>query len=140
MPFKGARAHLNRLKALSGPRMTREVGKALFAGGELIQTEAQISITRGAVSGKAHVPSSPGQPPNQDTGTLANNIETTQVAPLKVHVASNAPYSAPLEFGSSTIAARPFMRPARDKKREEVKALVERAMNHVVRTSKGSDT
>lgn len=140
MPLKGAKAHIRRLKALSGPRMTRDVGRALFAGGELIQTEAQRSISAGSVSGKGHVPSAPGQPPNYDSGVLANNIETTQPAPLRVQVSSNAPYSAPLEFGTSRMAARPFMRPARDKKRDEVRRLVETAMNRVVRSSRSSDT
>ena len=135
MPLIGAKAHIDRLKALGGPQMTREIGKALFAGGELIQTEAQISITRGAISGKGHVPSKPGEPPNQDTGVLASNIETTQPGPLVVHVSSNAPYSAPLEFGTSKMAARPFMVPARDKKRREVVDLVQQAVNHVARNS-----
>jgi HK97 gp10 family phage protein len=139
VPLKGARAHLARLKVLAGPAMTRAVGKALFAGGELIQTEAQVSISRGAISGKGHVPSAPGEPPNYDTGVLANNIETTQPGPLRVQVASNAPYSAPLEFGTSRMAARPFMRPARDAKRREVRALVQQAMNHVVKRSRRSD-
>lgn len=139
MPLKGARAHVNRLKALSSPAVTREIGMALFAGGELIQTEAQISITRGATSGKHHVPSKPGEPPNQDTGVLANNIETVQRKPLLVEVSSNAPYSAPLEFGTSRMAARPFMQPARDAKRKEVVALVQKAMNRAVKNSRRSD-
>lgn len=137
--MKGARAHINRLKALASPEMKREVGRALFAAGELVQTEAQISITRGAVSGKGHVPSAPGEPPNADTHHLADNIETTQPAIDRVLVSSNATYSAPLEFGTSKMAARPFMRPARDKKRKEVQRMVQQAMNRVVRRSKRSD-
>lgn len=139
MPLKGARAHIRRLQKLSGPDTTRLVGQALFAGGEMIQTEAQISITRGAISGKGHVPSTPGQPPNQDTGTLSGNIETTQTGPLKVQVASNAPYSAPLEFGTSRMAARPFMVPARNKMRPEVQKLVQKALNRAVRNSRSTD-
>ena len=93
MPLRGARAHVSRLRALASPEATRFIGAALFAGGELIQTEAQVSITRGSVSGKGHIPSKPGEPPNQNTGVLAGNIETTQTAPLVVEVSSNAPYS-----------------------------------------------
>lgn len=137
MSLKGARAHINRLKALSGPKMTREIGKALFAGGQIIEVEAARSITAGAVSGKGHVPSAPGTPPNADTHFLDRNIETTQPAPLRVQVSSNAPYSARHEFGPE---GRKFMRPARDKKRQEVVDLVQKAANHVVRTSRGSDT
>lgn len=114
-------------------RLTINVSKALFAGGEAIAVEAQLSITRGAVSGKNHVPSRPGEPPNNDTGALANNVEVTQPAPLLVQVASNAPYSAALEFGTSKMAARPFMRPAADGKRKEVTTLVREAVNHSIR-------
>jgi hypothetical protein len=137
MPMRGSKAHLARLRTLTRDT-ERFVGQALFVGGNRIQVEAQLSITNGAVSGKNHVPSAPGEPPNQDTGVLANNIETVQTGPLSVEVSSNAPYSAPLEFGSSRIAERPFIRPARDKKRPEVVALVERAVSEAVRRSRST--
>lgn len=137
--FKGLNAHRKRLKALASPAMTREIEKALFAGGQLIESEAKSSISRGAVSGKGHVPSKPGDPPNYDSGVLSNNLETAKAGVLRVTVSSNAPYSAPLEFGSSRAAARPFLRPARDKQRAAVKALVEDAMNRIVKRSRSSD-
>lgn len=134
----GAKAHSARLRNLSGPDMVRRVGAALFAGGQTIQVEAQLSITRGAVSGANHVPSAPGQPPNNDTSVLANNIETVQTGPLKAEVSSNAPYAAALEFGTSKMAERPYMRPATAAKRKEVTALVRRAVSNAIRTSKGA--
>jgi len=135
----GNKAHVARLHKLAGPDMTRYVGKALFASGEMIQVEAQIGITTGAVSGKNHVPSAPGQYPNQDTGVLGNNIETVQKEPLLVEVSSNAPYSAALEFGTSRMAARPFMSTARDAKRKEAEQLVKQAVAAAVRRSKSKD-
>lgn len=132
MAMKGRKAHVARLKRLSGPTMERPVGRALFAAGEAAQVEAQLSITRGSVSGKNHVPSRPGEPPNQDTGVLGNNIETVQKAPLLVEVSSNAPYSAALEFGTSKMAARPFMQPAADKIRPEATDLVVAAVKRAV--------
>lgn len=150
MPLKGARAHTRRLQALASATTEREIGAALFAAGELIQIEAQRSITAGAVSGRGHVPSAPGEPPNNDTGTLADNIETTQPARTRVLVTSNAPYSAAQEFGADivnafgngtavTLPARPFMRPARDAKKQEAKKLVEKALNRAVKRSRRSD-
>ncbi len=129
----GAKAHSARLKRISGQAMVRRVSAGLFAAGQLIQVEAQTSITAGAVSGKGHVPSSPGQPPNQDTGVLANNIETTLEAPLVVHVSSNAPYASALEFGTSRMGERPYMRPAVAKKRREAVQLVRRAVDAAIR-------
>lgn len=102
----GMKAHVARLKKLSGPDMVNRVGAALFAGGEAIQVEAQRSITEGAVSGKAHVPSKPGDPPNNDTGYLAAAIVTIKTAPLEVEVSSNAGYAAALEFGSERKAGK----------------------------------
>lgn len=128
---KGVRAHVQRLKAISGEAMALEVGKALYVAGQMIEIEAELSITAGSVSGKGHVPSKPGEPPNRDSGTLDNNIETHLVGPLKVEVTSNAPYSAALEFGTSKMAARPFMKPAADKKRKEAQALVTKAVRRV---------
>ena len=126
---RGAEAVRVRLSGLTGQKVIRNVGKALFAAGDIIAAEASVSITRGSVSGKNHVPSAPGEPPNNDTGVLIRNIEVTQKAPLVVEVSSNAPYAAALEYGTSKMAARPYMRPARDAKAEEVRDLVARAVD-----------
>ena len=95
----GASQHIARLKAPVSPGGVKLLGAVLFEAGQRVQVDAQVSITEGAVSGAGHVPSRPGEPPNNDTGVLANNIETIQVDPLKVEVSSNAPYAAIQEFG-----------------------------------------
>jgi len=102
----------------------------------MIKAEAARSITEGAISGKFHVPSAPGQPPKEDTGLLRSSIEVTQTAPLRVEVSSNAPYAAALEFGTSKMAERPYMRPATERKRREVVALVGKAVSIAVRKRK----
>jgi HK97 gp10 family phage protein len=130
---RGTREHSLRLARMMGSGKERLIGQALFAGGERIQVEAQLSITRGAVSGKGHVPSKPGEPPNADTHRLSDNIETLQPEPLRVEVSSNAPYAVALEFGTSKMAERPYMRPATEKKRKEVVQLVRRAVDHAIR-------
>jgi hypothetical protein len=122
-----------RLAGLAGAQTVQRVGQALYAGGELIRAEAAHLITEGAVSGKNHVPSLPGEPPNEDTGVLRTHIETTQVAPLRVEVSSNAPYAVPLEAGSSKMGARPYMGPAARRKKKEVIALVRGAVNQAVK-------
>lgn len=129
----GADRVLRRLDRMAGAQAHREIGAALFAGGHLIATEAQISITTGAVSGKGHVPSAPGEPPNNDTGALANQIEVTQVGDLKVEISSNAPHAAPLELGTSKMTERPYMRPAAVKRRGEAVQLVRRVIARQVR-------
>lgn len=90
-------------------------GSLVHEYADRIRAEAQVSISRGSVSGKNHVPSKPGEPPNFDTGFLAGAIINEPTGPLTAEVAALAPYSAALEFGTSKVAARPFLRPARDK-------------------------
>lgn len=122
-----------RLNGLAGEKVVRNVGQALFAGGEALKAEAAHLITEGAISGRNHVPSRPGEPPNEDTGHLRTNIEVTQPAPLRVEVSSNARYSAALEFGSSKMQARPFMAPAARRTRKEIVELVNRAVSKAVK-------
>jgi HK97 gp10 family phage protein len=47
---------------------------------------------------------------------------------LQAEVHVNAPYAAALEYGTSRMAARPFLQPAIDKTRAEVITLFFRAI------------
>ena len=113
---------------MSSARTTTLADKALYAAGQLIEIEAEHSITEGSISGAGHVPSLPGQPPNADTRQLDTSIHTVVVGRGRVNVESTAPYSAALEFGTSKMAARPFMAPAAKKKSPEAKKLVAEAI------------
>lgn len=135
MALKGQKEHAQRLRRLSGPQIVRAAGRVLYVGADMIRAEAHRSISAGSVSGKGHVPSKPGEPPNRDTGVLQANIEAQLVKPLVAEVSSNAPYSAPLEFGSSKMAARPFMRPARDKKAPKIQQLFAEEIGKLVKRS-----
>lgn len=120
MSLKGADAHKRRLKKLSSGATIRLLGAALYKGADTIRAEAHRGISAGSVSGKNHVPSSPGEYPNRDTGVLQAHLKATQPAPLTAEVRSEAPYAAALEFGTSKMAARPHLRTARDAKLREV--------------------
>lgn len=108
----------------------------MFAAGEAIAVEAQLLITEGSVSGKGHVPSRPGEPPQNDTGVLAGGIIVRQTAPLKVEIVSTAPYSNALEFGSSRMSPRPFMGPGSRIAEPEVNKIIARAARRAVRQLK----
>ena len=137
MPMKGRKAHIARLRKLASPASLMLIDKALFAGGESIQVEAQLSIAAGAVSGKDHVPSKPGEPPNADTHQLSDGIITRRTRFLTVEVASTAPHAG-IEFDWGNVAARPYMRPARDKMKPQVIRDVEKALNIAVRQSRST--
>jgi HK97 gp10 family phage protein len=135
--IKGLKSHRARLKALQSPATINLVGKAVFAAAQLIENASAISITTGAVSGKQHVASKPGEAPNADTHVLDRSHETIKTGPLTARVQVTAPYAAPLEFGSSKVAARPFLKPARDKKTGEARALVVKAINIALKRARG---
>lgn len=122
------------LTAMADPASRQLVERALFVGASEIAVEAQLLINQGSVSGKGHVPSRPGEPPNRDSGVLSGNIEALQEGPLRAVASSNAPYSQELEFGTSKMAARPFMRPAAEKVRPKVQKLVAQAVAKAIRS------
>jgi HK97 gp10 family phage protein len=130
---RGHQKLVRQFKAIADESMVRAVGVAMFAAGEVIEDAAKGSIMAGSISGKNHVPSKPGEPPNNDTHVLHNNIETIQHAPLLVEVSSNAPYSVPLEFGTSKMAARPFMGPAARASKQEALSLINQAIKAQLR-------
>jgi HK97 gp10 family phage protein len=127
--IRGVQVTAKRLRSLTDDK-ARDITAALYNAGQEIELEAERSITQGSVSGKNHVASLPGQPPNADTRFLDTNIETRIVSsrPPKVVVESLAPYSAALEYGTSRMQERPFMRPAVAKKRKRVGELVAKAL------------
>jgi len=136
--MKGRQKHVDRLKILSGQnRIIKAAGRVLYVGADMIRAEAHRSISRGSRSGKKHKPSAPGEPPNRDTGVLQANLKAELVAPLEAQVTSEAPYADALEFGTSKMEARPYMRPARDAKAPEIQRLFEVEIDKLV---KGSGT
>lgn len=133
----GADKHKRRLRKLQGVRMVRPVTEAIFAAAQDLAVDAAISITAGATSGKNHVPSAPGTPPNADTGVLDRNIEASSTGPLTAEASSNAPYAAAQEFGdeSRNLPERPYMRPAAKRSRPDALRRVVAAVNKVIRFS-----
>lgn len=135
MPLRGAKKHVDRLRRLASAETTRIAGAVVYEGADTIKDEAGRLITTGAVSGRNHVASRPGEPPNEDTGVLRGNIETAQTGPLSAEVRSKAPYAAALEFSTAKMSARPYMRPARDNKIKEIRKKMVDQMNKLVKRS-----
>lgn len=100
------------LSALQDSLFQKDVGKALYAAADDVRAESRRSITAGSISGANHVPSDPGDPPNNDTGHLIATHETELVKWDHARVVVSAEYAAALEFGNSRVLARPFLGPA----------------------------
>ena len=116
--------------------MRKEAQKLIYTLADMHATEAAISITTGAVSGKNHVASKPGEPPNADTHFLDRSIHVEKTGPLTANSVADAPYAARLEFGDDEIADRPFMRPAATKIKKAVDKLAKEGVRRVNRGGK----
>lgn len=95
------------------------IGRVVEDAAERVAADAAISITSGSIQGKGHIRSKPGEPPNAEWGQLHTSIKVEKVDDLHWRVAVYAPYAAHLEFGTSRMAARPFLKPAERKNRDE---------------------
>ena len=63
---------------------------------------------RGGIS---HVASSPGFPPNVDTGTLRASMRWAMTGPMKAIIHDGVIYGVMLETGTENMAPRPFFTP-----------------------------
>lgn len=113
--MKGKDRFLRKMRFLASREFDDLAGAVIYEAADAVRAEAFRSISAGSVSGAGHVPSKPGEPPSRDSGTLQAGLKVPRTGLLTAEVRAETPYSAPLEFGSSKTAARPFMRPARDK-------------------------
>jgi len=121
--------------------ITREIEKALKRSAILVEGDTKKSM-RG--TGKPHTPSGPGQPPAREFGKLAASI-TFEVkkgiggdmeALVGVEGGTEPDtknYGLFLEFGTSKMEKRPFLRPALAKNLKTIANLIERAVKGVTR-------
>ena len=80
---------------------------------------------------RTHTASAPNMPPATDTGFLGANIslnvEAKSDGSVVGQIISAAPYSKALEFGTTEIVQRPFMRPALHKNRKNIREKFKKA-------------
>lgn len=78
--------------------------------------------------------SAPGNAPNTDRGTLVQSIKfEIDQAELKAVVGTNLKYGAHLEFGTKDMAARPWLFPAFEAHKEEIRKGFSEAIANAVR-------
>ena len=99
-------------------RAERQADEAIRQTAQLVVDHAKASMS-GPKSGqlykrgkKMHRASAPGEAPAVDTGNLVNSFSTARAGRLRYEIDVNAEYAPHLEFGTSRMAARPFLRPA----------------------------
>jgi len=87
------------------------------------------AYNRGSIS---HTASSAGNPPAIDTGNLARNVTVDRISKASYTTGSRKGgfYGRFLEFGTRTIAARPWLAPAYDKTISKFNAYKERYLKN----------
>lgn len=132
MGFKGKDRHARRLRRLREEAI-KAAGRVVYVGSDMVRAEAFRSVSAGSVSGKGHIPSRPGEPPNRDTGVLQAHFTNRLTGPLSAEFRSDAPYALGLEIGTSKVAARPYVRPARDKMEPIIRRLFAQELNKIIK-------
>lgn len=103
----------------------REVSQAVARSTLSVHSRAVKRIQNGPASGivydlydpkRTHQASAPGQPPMSDTGRLASSMKW-HLYPYEGNVFSPVEYAFWLEFGTSRMAARPFLFPSVEEER-----------------------
>lgn len=107
--------------------------RGIVIGSELVKSEAIRLILSPPKTGRVyrrkgvvHQASAPGEAPANDMGRLANSI-TTEFQPDKLTgiIGAHTDYAAYLEYGTSKMEPRPYMRPALMNKKDEIEQAVQ---------------
>lgn len=89
------------LARLAGGQRRQAQRDGLEAGAHIVETYAKILVP-------------------VDTGTLKGSIMVDEVTPLEATIAPHTDYAEYVEFGTSRMAAQPYMRPALDEHEGEI--------------------
>ena len=142
MEIRGLDEFMRRLASLSTVTRDETIGTALLAGALVLKGYAKAAIANPPKSGKiykhgkvAHQASAPGEAPATDIGQLYDSFSTKRDG-AEARVDVHSEYAEALEFGSSKMAARPYLRPAMDEHKDAIveavasnfEAAIQRAM------------
>ena len=110
-----------RLRRIAATPILPALGEELLAAAAATAEDAKFSIHDGAISGSGHVPSAPFDPPNNDTGELADSIVVGDLietpGQIQTSVIVGAEHGLYLELGTSRMLPRPFLQPATERQR-----------------------
>jgi len=116
----------------------RRAQRAIKKGALLFVREVKIELSKTGTGKhyrrgrKVHIASAPGQPPAVDTGQLRASITHLVEREFRAwigRVGTNLEKAAPLEFGTSRMAARPFMLTTLTRIRPQLIRLFERELS-----------
>jgi len=102
----------------------------IFAG----DSEGYVRSVKGRLNLSAtHTASAEGDPPAKDTGRLIGSIYRGTMGNLTAIVGTKLEYAEHLEYGTISMAARPFFRPAVEKIKPKYIKRLERALGDALK-------
>ncbi len=105
MTVRGGEQLRRNLDRLAGAERRQAQRDGLEAGARIVETHAKINAP-------------------VDTGFLRNSIQVDSVTPIEAIIAPHTDYAEHVEFGTSRMAAQPYMRPALDEHENEIMQAV----------------
>jgi HK97 gp10 family phage protein len=106
MTVRGSEQLRRNLDRLAGSQRRQAQRDGLEAGARIVETYAKINAP-------------------VDTGFLRSSITVDEVTPMQAIIAPHTDYAEHVEFGTSRMAAQPYMRPALDEHESEIVQAVE---------------
>ena len=103
-----------------------EVTAALHAVAETVVAEARLRLGSAGAS-----PSAPGETPADPSGALAASLAVVET-PDGFAAAASSTYAHFLEYGTTRMAARPFLRPAAEATGDEARRILAAAFARAV--------
>lgn len=101
------------LERLHGAQRRQAQRDGLDAGARIVETYAKVLAP-------------------VDTGALRNSIMVDEVTPDRAIIAPHTEYAEHVEFGTTRMAAQPYLRPALDEHTGEIVAAIEDAVRGFV--------
>lgn len=95
---------LNHIQAIGMARLQA------IADGLKADLKAELNKSGSGRSYGTHQASAPGEPPAPDTTALRESTKTRRIDPTTIRVSVGTTYAASLEYGTRTMAPRPFFR------------------------------
>ena len=124
-----AQAAIQRIVGVTNKQQQAFIMAAEEAG-ELLRNEVVRTLS------SSRSPSAPGQPPGVVTGTLRNsifaNVRITGKNRATIEVGTRVKYAGFLEYGTSRMAPRPFMRNSIAKITPQINAKVQARIRSVL--------
>lgn len=134
---KGVQNALNKLSRSHKPAILN----ALETSAMLIRNRAIQNINSGGRSGRTykrgkkgfHVASAPGEFPASDSGALVRDISLERFADSVTVGSRKEPHGYYLEFGTSRMAARPWLRRSAEQEEQAINKLLDAMLGDLIR-------